>query len=1180
MPLSSRSRRIVWVVVVVVATGVAAGGVWLWQRSTLPKPGSPRYEEYAEAFQVGVAALDVGVPTVAVSNLTRAIELIPEEPAAWANRGLLHIHGNQLDKAKADLDKARHLAPNDARIDILFGLLAEKGGKLEQAIPLLRKSVEQDPHDVVGRYRLSRLIIEAGMTDGDRENQKLLEQILEVEPNNLVALLERAHYAVHREDAETVRDSLERLERLSVSWPPDLRKDLANMKKLADAPLHADLPFLLGRFKNVLGREPSYLQTQYRLDPRNGENHPLGVSLHQFLRLQPLRPTPAPPDRAVAFTPEGIPNDRRTPESVGKRWDVALPVWLNETDPPAILLANSRQVVRAEGRGFALPFPSGEAGLAPSRHGVAPLDWNNDYRMDLLLAGAGGLRFFEQQPDGSFKDVNDRTKLAPAVLQGDYYGAWALDVDMDGDTDVVVAPRQGQPLLLRNNRDGTFTSTPIFPGVLALRDLAWSDLDNDGAPDAALLDAEGKLYVFANERGGRFVRLEGPDPGGKILALTAGDVNDDGVFDLAALRGDGVVLRISNRDKRQAWDIGEIARLDALPDNLGVGETTLAAADLDNNGSLDLLWMGPDQAVAWLCDGHAQFERLPASLKHKVFGLADFTGTGRLDLLALADDNIVRLVNNGSRPYHWQTVRAYAAKLNALADSRINSFAIGGEIEVRSGSLVVKQMINAPVVHFGLGDRQRADVIRIVWPNGKSQTEFASPPDKVISAEQRLTGSCPFLFTWDGERMVFVTDFLWSTPLGMYINAQDKGGFPQTTDWVKIRGDQLKPRDGYYDVRVNANLWETHYMDLLSLVVVDHPPGTEMHIDERFFLTPTKPEIHLTEKSHPVARAWDHEGRDATAEVREIDGVYLDRAGRGLFQGVTRDHWVEVDLGDDAPTEGPVYLLAHGFVHPTDSSINYALEKGGHDRPRGLVLEVPDGKGGWKVGRPALGFPAGKNKTVVIRLDGIEGKGVSRRFRLRTNMEIYWDALHYARGLDAGACVRTAPEMTHAELRFRGILEITLANASSPELPHYDRVISRGQSWRDLIGCYTRFGDVRELLTRVDDRYVIMNAGDEILLRFGEQPPPKAGWVRDFIWISDGWVKDGNLNTRFGKTVLPLPAHDMTGYDRPPQRLEDDPIYRRFPRDWEIYHTRYVMPAVFEQGLRSFQRDPGWRPSQ
>jgi hypothetical protein len=283
---------------------------------------------------------------------------------------------------------------------------------------------------------------------------------------------------------------------------------------------------------------------------------------------------------------------------------------------------------------------------------------------------------------------------------------------------------------------------------------------------------------------------------------------------------------------------------------------------------------------------------------------------------------------------------------------------------------------------------------------------------------------------------------------------------------------------------------------------------------------------------------------------------------------VAPDHWVEVDLGDDAPREGPLWLLAHGWVHPTDSSINVAIGQGRHEPPRGLVLEVPDGKGGWTVGRPALGFPAGKNKTMLIRLDGITGKGVTRRFLLRTNMEIYWDALQYATGLEGKNVRQQELVPDTAELRYGGFREMTQANASSPELPRAGKVMRVKQRWRDLIGYYTRYGEVRELLARVDDRYAILNAGDEIAFRFRVPEGPAAGSKRDFVWVSDGWVKDGDMNTRFSKTVLPLPAHDLKSYDRSPGRLMDDPVYRRFPEDWRLYHTRYVTPYDFEQGLR------------
>jgi len=116
----------------------------------------------------------------------------------------------------------------------------------------------------------------------------------------------------------------------------------------------------------------------------------------------------------------------------------------------------------------------------------------------------------------------------------------------------------------------------------------------------------------------------------------------------------------------------------------------------------------------------------------------------------------------------------------------------------------------------------------------------------------------------------------------------------------------------------------------------------------------------------------------------------------------------------------------------------------------------------------------------------------------------------------------------------------------------------------------TRFGDVRELVSLVDDRYVIMNAGDEVKLSFTAPPPPGSGWTRDFVLVGDGWNKDGDFNTGYSKTVLPLPEHGRREYkaSSPQLALEDDPVYQRHPGDWQTYHTRFVTPRTFLQGLR------------
>ena len=69
--------------------------------------------------------------------------------------------------------------------------------------------------------------------------------------------------------------------------------------------------------------------------------------------------------------------------------------------------------------------------------------------------------------------------------------------------------------------------------------------------------------------------------------------------------------------------------------------------------------------------------------------------------------------------------------------------------------------------------------------------------------------------------------------------------------------------------------------------------------------------------------------------VSALDGKSLDNFGRGQYQGVTRDHYVEVDLGDDAPKSGPLWLIAQGSIHPTDSSVNVAITQGSRWRAQG-----------------------------------------------------------------------------------------------------------------------------------------------------------------------------------------------------------------------------------------------------
>jgi hypothetical protein len=611
-----------------------------------------------------------------------------------------------------------------------------------------------------------------------------------------------------------------------------------------------------------------------------------------------------------------------------------------------------------------------------------------------------------------------------------------------------------------------------------------------------------------------------------------------------------------------------MAQWPAFPSDIAVATARLLVADMDNNGGLDLLASIPVGGRIWLSNTPGEFLPLDHPLPGLVFSVAELTGDGKLDLLGLSEaGQPLRLVNQGGKDYAWLSLRPRA--VHVPGDGRINSFALGGEVDVQAGLLFQKQPITGPMLNFGLGEHHTANVTRIVWPNGEVQAEFQLRSNQVVIARQRLKGSCPWVFAYDGQAMRFITDFLWRSPLGLRINAQDTANVMTTEDWVKLRGDQLIPRDGVYDLRITAELWETHFFDHVSLLVVDHPVGTDVYVDERFAVPPPQLAVYATAPPQPVARAWDDQGQEVTDRVRRRDERYLDTFGRGPYQGITRDHYVEIDLGPDVPLSGPLWLLASGWIRPTDSSINVAISQGQHPPPQSLRLEVPDGKGGWAVAKSDLGFPAGKTKTILIDVQGIWHPDAPRRLRLRTNMEIYWDALAWAPALPHAEIKTQHLHPQTAELRYRGFSVVHAADRSSPELPQYHTLEGTAPHWRDLIGYYTRFGDVRELLQAVDDRYVIMNAGDELMLRFEALPPPPAGWNRDFVLMGDGWVKDGDYNTTFSKTVLPLPAHDQPDYTTPPGRLEDDPVYRRHAQDWQRYHTRYITPQRFHEALRT-----------
>jgi Tfp pilus assembly protein PilF len=1131
----------------------------------LPDKSSKEYSNIVSAFYVGLAALQVGDDLRAESKLAEVTRLAPSEPAGWANWGALALRQRDFDAAAQRLERARDLAPRNAHIRNLLGVLESSRGRSAQAIASLRKAVELDPRDLRSSYALAQEIERQGGSRSEAEFQQVIEAILAVQPDNLAALLELCRIAAKRGDAATLKSAMAKIRTRASAWPSEVQEQWAALETAAGG---ADLRAAATQttlLRNVLWRVPEYRQSFSRIKAPPGEE---AQPFTHFVRLESPVFKPASADVATTFDPQPIANAN----DGGWNWIGA--IQLGGTGAPVVAAANGEELHLSSG--VTLPFPGGPSKAPPLPEGVLQLDFNYDFKTDLVLAGAGGVRLFRQDATGAFTDVTTQAKLRKSVINGRYTGGWAADIEADGDLDVVLGTSEGVPVVLRNNGDGTFVDIHPFAGISGLKQFAWADLDGDGNPDAAIVDGSGRLHVFINERQGQFRERSLPPGLVNVKAIAVADADNDGRLDLLAVQDNGAIVRISDKNEGRSWEIAEIAKAPNAAEYLA-GDVRLRVADLDNNGAIDL-YMSPVAPVAaknasgaliWLGNEKGEFNLLDHPVEPAwVFDAADVNGDGKLDLLGLSvDGRALQAINRGAKNYHWQIVRARAAQ--AFGDQRINPFGIGGEIEIRAGLLAQKQPITAAQNHFGLGEQTATDVVRVIWPNGAVRAEFDAKADQEVVTEQRLKGSCPFLFAYDGKEIAFVKDSVpWGSAIGLRINTLGSASIAATEEWYKIGRNQLVPQDGYYDLRITAELWEVYYYDYLALMTVDHPVGTEIYVDERFVIPPTKLAVTAVAAPHKIARALDDTGKDVTDIVGTLDGRALDSFGRGQYQGVTRDHYLEVDLGDDAPQGGPLYLIAHGSLYPTDSSINVAMSQGNRWQAHGLSLEVPDGRGGWKVARDNLGFPAGRKKTILLDLTNVFRPGTPRRVRLRTNLEIYWDAIEWARGLPDTSLKTTRLDPAVADLHYRGYSVIDKAGPGVPELPNYRRLSGTTQRWRDLVGYYTRYGDVRELLQRVDDRYVIMNSGDEMSFRFAEQPPPPAGWVRDYVIMGDGWIKDGDYNSTFSKTVQPLPYHAERNYTTRPGRLEDEWTYRHHPEDWQTYHTRYVTPEVFKNALR------------
>jgi len=678
----AQSARLTIVVAALAVAVVAAGGwYWLKGRTSGPRPGSAEYETATRAFYHGLAALEVGLLDDAKDQFSRATQAVPGEAASWANLGLTELRRGEIDPAANAVEQALRLAPNHADVLMLASRLASARGQVDEGVALLRRALAGDPSSLRVRFALVEEVERAGQTNGT-EVIGLLDDLVRRAPANLALVVERARVAAQRQDEARAADSVMKLEALAGGWPPLAAEQLNGLRDAVRARQWTDAVRSAALLRNVLARVPAFGEG---LGQVRTPAELVAPPLSSFIALVPPRSRPAAPDGGLAFTAE-------TTALTGQ------PVVLYRAGSPrpTLLSADGMGLRPVAGSDAAMvSWPAGQAGA------VAILDWNHDFLPDLALAGTGGVRLLLQAPDGRFSD-----STPPEGIDGSAVSSlWPADVEMDGDLDLVVAVRQGPTRILRNNGDGTWRATDAFAALTDVRAFAWADLDGDADPDGAFLDGSGMLRVALNRQAGSFTVEPTIAAAGPAAALAVADLDADGAFEILTLGRDGTVR--STVRQGTGWQVRTVATW-AGAGMLDAATAALVVADFDNNGAIDVAVSNGRATQLWLGDESGALRTDGIAIDGRATLAADLDGNGVLDLVGTANGQVTRWLGRAPAGYRFKDVRVRSQQ-NA-GDQRINTFALGGDIEVRAGLLWQKQPIvsDAPL-HFGLGTTTSID---------------------------------------------------------------------------------------------------------------------------------------------------------------------------------------------------------------------------------------------------------------------------------------------------------------------------------------------------------------------------------------------------------------------------------------------------------------------------------------
>ncbi|PYS21886.1 MAG: hypothetical protein DMG11_27380, partial [Acidobacteria bacterium] len=603
-----------------------------------------------------------------------------------------------------------------------------------------------------------------------------------------------------------------------------------------------------------------------------------------------------------------------------------------------------------------------QAGLdsAGEAHGCTIGDYDNDGRDDIVLGLSNGIALYHNEANGRFRDVTSATGIR---FDGVPLGLTLVDFDHDGDLDLYIsgftnfsvqpngefsfpfAPAPAPSALWRNNGNGTFTDWTAQSGLrgdgqAAIAALA-SDLNNDRAIDLVVTGWRQSAAVLTNPREGPFRRSEPwdstfpPNPAGVI----AFDFNKDGFMDLAFTHWGqpGVSL----------WKNAGGTRFErvAIPEPQWVRGWGITAIDIDNDGWIDLAAVGERDAAGSgemlllrnLGDGRFADVTAAASLRSvhldrpRALASADIDGDGDADLLITQNGGApILLKNNGGN--RRSSVRL---AFRGLADNRSG---LGSKIEVFAGGLRQKWEMpsssgylgqNAREVVAGVNQAKEADVVRLLWPTGVVQDEvqLASGHRHVIREIDRRGSSCPVVWVWNGEHYEFISDMIGPGIVGHWV-APGETNVPDPTEYLRIEGRHVQPRNGRLSFRFAEVMEELVYLDHVRLAAIDHPADVDVYPNEYFASAPPFPEFRIiaSRNARPPRSARDGEGRDVLPQLLWRDRRYVTAFDPIQFPGFSKMHYLELGL-PETYMAGPLRLLMHGFIEYFSATSGFAANQ-------------------------------------------------------------------------------------------------------------------------------------------------------------------------------------------------------------------------------------------------------------